>query len=85
MGLQFERITHSPTSSLTLIVDDIARERRELVAATPQAPGDMAAWLNALQVQSTPLVASKAGRADLAAWLEAVEKSATPAPLLSSR
>ncbi len=73
MGIQFERVTYSPRHSLTLIVDDIARHRREAAQPTG-APIDLDAWVNALQRQSQPLIASKEGKAHLLAWLDAVDE-----------
>jgi len=73
MGAQFEQITYSSELSLTLIVDDIARRRRETKAVSVGEPMDIDSWLNALQRQSAPLVSS-ASRDHLEAWLEAVEQ-----------
>lgn len=73
MGAQFEQITYSSELSLTLIVDDIARRRRETTAVSAGEPMDIDSWLNALQRQSAPLVSS-ASREHLEAWLEEVEK-----------
>jgi hypothetical protein len=73
MGAQFEQITFSSEMSLTLIVDDIARRRRETNAASSLEPMDIDSWLNALQRQAAPLVSS-ASRDHLEAWLEEVEK-----------
>jgi hypothetical protein len=72
MGAQFEQITFSSEMSLTLIVDDIARRRRETNAASME-PMDIDSWLNALQRQSAPLVSS-ASRDHLEAWLAEVDK-----------
>jgi hypothetical protein len=73
MGAQFEQITYSSELSLTLIVDDIARRRRESKAASSGEPMDVGNWLNALQHQSAPLVHSRASREHLEAWLAEVE------------
>ena len=74
MGVQFERVTYSPRHSLTLIVDDIARHRRE-AAHRPEAPIDLDAWVNALHRQAQPLIASQEGKDNLLAWLDAVEEA----------
>ena len=74
MGVQFERVTYSPRHSLTLIVDDIARHRREATQRAG-APVDLDAWVNALHRQSQPLIASKEGKDNLLAWLDAVEEA----------
>jgi len=73
MGAHVEKITYSSEMSLTLIVDDIARRRRETTAVSSLEPMDIDSWLNALQRQSAPLV-SAASRDHLEAWLEEVEK-----------
>jgi len=77
MGVQFERVTYSPRHSLTLIVDDIARHRRD-AAQRPGAPVDLDAWVNALHRQSQPLIASNEGKNNLLAWLDAVDEAMTP-------
>jgi hypothetical protein len=76
MGAQFDHITYSSEVSLTLIVDDIARQRRSSTfqAAANAAPMDIVGWLNALQRQSASLVHSRASREHLEAWLEAVDQ-----------
>jgi len=73
MGVQFERITYSPRHSLTLIVDDIARHRRDV--AHRAVAVDLDAWVNALHRQSQPLIASKGGQQNLLAWLDAVDEA----------
>ncbi len=82
MGIQFETVTTLPEVSLTLIVDDIMRQRT-MPARTMTAPLDLSTWLNALQRQTQPLVQSKALRENLEAWLDAVDAelpaSETPA------
>ncbi len=72
MGAQFEHVTYSPEVSLTLIVDDITRQRRD--APFKAGPLDLMSWLNALQRQSAPLVHSQASRENLEAWLDMVEQ-----------
>jgi hypothetical protein len=73
MGVQFERITFAPPQSLTFIMDDIARHRRESAHSTG-ASDDLDGWLNALQRQAKPLISSKAGKDELLAWLDAVDE-----------
>lgn len=76
MGAQFEQLTYTSEVSLTLIVDDIARQRRD--AASPSyadaGPMDLSSWLNALQRQTAPLVHSQAARDNLEAWLDEVQR-----------
>jgi hypothetical protein len=83
MGIQFETVTTLPEVSLTLIVDDILRQRHEASLYPKAAPLDLTNWLNALQRQAQPLVHSKALRENLEAWLDAVDAelpaSETPA------
>jgi hypothetical protein len=74
MGVQFESITVAPGNSLTLIVDDVMRERRN--TGVPAEPVDFEAWLNALQRQSGPLLQTSSARMKLEAWLEAVDSNA---------
>ena len=69
MGIQFEQITLSPHRSLSFIVDDVTRARRDS-AFTP--PADVEAWLNVLQNWQAPLINSLSGRAGIQQWLEAV-------------
>ncbi len=73
MGAQFDKLTLSPELSLTLIVDDIARQMSAVPTDLTQGPLDLDSWLNALQRQSTQLLQSKSARADLEAWLAAVD------------
>lgn len=89
MGAQFEQITFSSEISLTLIVDDIARQRRDaLRVVSSQEPMDLVSWINALQRQSAPMVHSRAAREHLEVWLEEVQQhieadeapAALPAP-----
>jgi hypothetical protein len=73
MGVQFENLTYSSGSSLTLAIDDLAHHRR-IALVNPEAPAvDLDSWLNALQRQATPLIQSATRRSDLEAWLDAVE------------
>jgi hypothetical protein len=72
MGVQFETIAYAAENSLTLIVDDIARQRRS-GHMLPPIDQDLEAWLNAFQRQGQPLLYSKQGQANLEAWLQAVE------------
>lgn len=77
MGLQFDRISYSSDSSLTLLIDDFMRQSRdEAVAAFDDDDLDMQDWFNALLRQSNPLIHTKAGRANLEAWLDQVEQLA---------
>jgi len=72
MGLQFDRVAYSSDSSLTLLVDDFARERGPTPMAL-DASIDLQDWYNALLLQSAPLIHSTTGRANLEAWLEQVQ------------
>ena len=74
MGIQFEQLTLSPQRSLSFIVDDVMRIRRES-AFTP--PADVEAWLNVLQNWQAPLLSSPAGRLGIEQWLEAVDADET--------
>ncbi|MBL8643236.1 MAG: hypothetical protein JNK21_04830 [Rhodospirillaceae bacterium] len=78
MGLQFERVVFSPTSSLTLIVDDLLRQSRYGSGPLADTQPDIEDWINALQRQSTPLIHTTAGRANLEAWLAEVEQLGAP-------
>ena len=78
MGVQFETVAYSAESSLTLIVDDLARQRIVGPFAIPLEQ-DMESWLNAFQRQSMPLIYSPQGKANLEAWLAAVELDAADA------
>jgi len=77
MGAQFDRVTYSPEVSLTLIVDDIARQLRDAPSYAKAGPMDLMSWLNALQLQKAPLVQSSAARGHLEAWLDAVDAEFT--------
>ena len=77
MGAQFEQITYSAEVSLTLLVDDITRQRRDALFTSEAGPADLSNWLNALQRQAAPLVHSKASREHLEAWLDAVQQHFT--------
>ena len=83
MGLHFEQLTYSSEVSLTLIVDDITRQRRDAPFYPKAGPLDLVSWLNALQRQSAPLVHSASSREHLEAWLEEVDKhiTSTDAPI----
>jgi hypothetical protein len=90
MGAHFDNITYTSEVSLTLIVDDVARQRREAARAADQAtPMDLHSWLNALQMQSAPMVHSRASREHLEAWMDEVDRmlaageDAEPAGLLA--
>lgn len=72
MGVQFDTIAYSAENSLTLIVDDIARQRRA-GQMLPPLDQDLEDWLNAFQRQAMPLIYTKQGQANLEAWLAAVE------------
>lgn len=69
MGIQFEQITLSPHRSLSFIVDDVTRARRD---STFMPPADVEAWLNVLQNWQAPLINSLTGRQGIELWLEAV-------------
>jgi len=73
MGVQFQNVMQASDMSLTLILDDIMRQRRDGMTV---APSDHEDWLNALLRQNTSLVYSASGRESLEAWLTAVEQSA---------
>ncbi len=73
MGVHCEHITYSSEVSLTLIVDDITRQRHEGAGPSKTGPMDLLSWLNALQRQSAPLLHSRAARENLEAWLEEVQ------------
>jgi len=90
MGAQFDNITYASEVSLTLIVDDVARQRREAARVVESAtPMDLHSWLNALQMQATPMVHSRASREHLEAWMDEVDRlltageGAEPAGLLA--
>jgi hypothetical protein len=72
MGVQFDTVAYAAESSLTLIVDDIARQRIA-GAMAPQTEQDLESWLNAFQRQAMPLLYTKQGQDNLEAWLAAVE------------
>ena len=74
MGAHVDRITYSSEVSLTLIVDDITRQRRDAPFYPKAGPLDLVSWLNALQRQAAPLVHSAASREHLEAWLEEVDQ-----------
>ncbi|MSO97532.1 MAG: hypothetical protein EXR11_04835 [Rhodospirillaceae bacterium] len=81
MSPSVEKIAQASGSSLTLIVDDLARQRRDAAIYPDSETPDLDDWLNALQRQATPLVHSRKGLANLEAWLEAVDlDTATPVP-----
>jgi hypothetical protein len=73
MGIQFEQITYASPLSLTQIVDDTALLRQQGVFSPVTSGEDVGNWLNAVQLQSRPLIQSGARRAQLEAWLEAAE------------
>ena len=75
MGALFENITYASEVSLTLIVDDVTRQRRELTRVVDKAtPMDLGNWLNALQRQSAPMLHSRTSRDHLEAWLDEVDR-----------
>ncbi len=80
MGIQVEQITLNAHQSLSFIVEDMSRARRDGYTGNL---GDLEAWLNVLQSWSSPLV-SESGLRGIEAWLDAVEAetaatAATPA------
>jgi hypothetical protein len=74
MGAQFENITYSSEVSLTLLVDDVARRRGLAGSVQNASPMDLTSWLNALQLQSAPMLHSRASREHLEAWLDEVDR-----------
>ncbi len=72
MGHQFEQITLSPHRSLSFIVDDMTRARRDGLTYRPADWAMLEGWLNVLQDWSAPLVTSEAGRRGISRWLDAV-------------
>jgi hypothetical protein len=74
MGFQFEQLTLSAERSLSFLMEDLARARREGVPTG--SADDMTQWLNALQAWSAPIVTSAAGQRGLMHWLETVEGEA---------
>ncbi|MGE3475973.1 MAG: hypothetical protein AB7H70_09210 [Rhodospirillaceae bacterium] len=64
-------VMQDPESSLTFLMDDLQARRYETPAAADSS-ADLQDWMNALQRQERPLVASTQGRANLEAWLELV-------------
>jgi hypothetical protein len=77
-AVQADMVAYSAESSLTLIVDDLARQRIIGPLAIPFEQ-DLESWLNAFQRQSLPLIYSRQGQANLEAWLAAVENDAADA------
>jgi len=77
MGLAFNSsevphltpVVQIPQYSLSFLTEDLQARRHESV----DAGADLEAWVNALQRQERPLVASTQGRANLEAWLALVE------------
>lgn len=76
--MQIDTVAYSTETSLTLIVDDLAKQRIVGPLAIPLEQ-DLESWLNAFQRQSLPLVYSRQGQANLEAWLAAVELDAADA------
>jgi len=74
MGHQFDRVAYSSESSLTLIIDDLLRQRQAGLGRVAETTPEVEDWINALQRQSSSLLHSKAGRENLEAWLEQVEQ-----------
>ena len=68
-------IMQASENSLTFIVEDLDARRRATVSAT-NSGADVETWLNALQRQVKPIIASSQGRANLEAWLALVEEQA---------
>jgi hypothetical protein len=79
MNVAFDTISYAAESSLTLIVDDIARQRIAGGPLVVPLEQDLESWLNAFQRQSLPLIYSKQGQANLEAWLAAVEADSADA------
>lgn len=59
-------------NSLTYLVSDL-QARRHQSSSFIGSSADLEAWMNALQRQGQPLVATNQGRANLEAWLALVE------------
>lgn len=76
--MQIDTVAYSTETSLTLIVDDLTKQRIVGPLAIPLEQ-DLESWLNAFQRQSLPLVYSRQGQANLEAWLAAVELDAADA------
>ncbi|MGE3334208.1 MAG: hypothetical protein AB7I36_11235 [Rhodospirillaceae bacterium] len=64
-------VIQDPESSLTFLVDDLQACRYDSPAHA-HSGADLEDWMNALQRQERPLIASTQGRANLEAWLELV-------------
>ena len=72
MGHQFEQITLSPHRSLSFIVDDMTRARRDGLTYRQTDWATLESWLNVLEGWSAPFVQSLAGRRGIERWLETV-------------
>jgi hypothetical protein len=80
MGLAFHSselpnlnaIIQAPHSSLSFVMEDFQAGGHESHGGG-KSSADLEAWVNALQLQDRPLVASTQGRANLEAWLALVE------------
>lgn len=66
-------VVQTAEASLSFLMEDLRAHRAALVQE-PAPSADMENWMNALQRQATPLVASSAGRANLKEWLALVEQ-----------
>lgn len=71
MGVQFEQLTLAPHQSLSFLMEDMGRARRDNLFSGGNL-GDLQAWLNVLQGWSAPLV-SHAAHLSIAQWLEAAD------------
>lgn len=65
-------VMQAPESSLAFLMDDLQARRRECLSGG-KSGADLEDWVNALQRQGQPLVASAQGRTNLSAWLTLVE------------
>ena len=74
MGIPFENLTLTPRRSLSFIVEDLNRARRDGLLSAGNFP-DLEDWLNVLQQWSAPLT-TETGRLGIEQWLEAVESDA---------
>jgi hypothetical protein len=68
-------VMQASESSLTFVVEDLNARRHATVNAG-NSGADLETWLNALQRQTKPIIASSQGRANLEAWLALVEEQA---------
>jgi hypothetical protein len=65
-------VVQASESSLSYLVEDLQARRHECLSGG-KSGADLENWVNALQRQGRPLVASSEGRANLEAWLDLVD------------